>query len=93
VNAPPAVAPTQTPHERRAELVKGLAIGRIVHYRDLGGVDHAAIVVKVSDAALGLVNLVEFGIHPGDDPTHILHDIAFSEAPDTPRAWRWPEKK
>lgn len=66
--------------------MKGLAVGRIVHYVDSEGEHKAAIVTAVHDEQS--VNLQVFGQTEDPFPKCIL----YSESGVLPRSWHWPER-
>lgn len=78
--------------------MKGLAIGRMVHYVLPDKQHRAAIVVRVHDAEAGLVNLTVFTDWANDGryfdtrgTVHVQcaeHDAAAEKI----RTWHWPEK-
>ncbi len=77
--------------------MKGLAVGRIVHftYPDLVGnvkpnehplIDHAALIVRVVDAERGVVNLVWWD---GNGDATKQRNVPYSETAKE-SCWHWP---
>jgi hypothetical protein len=69
--------------------MEGLAVGRIVHYRDIkyGAYDLAAIITQIVSEENGHVGL--FVLYP-DGQRH--REALYSKKPLAGR-WTWPEKK
>lgn len=66
--------------------MKGLQVGRIVHYVDEDGKHKAAMVTAIHDEAS--VSLQVFGPVPNPFPTVVL----YSESGVLPNSWHWPER-
>ena len=72
--------------------MKGLAIGRIVHYCPPPSAPHpvqAAIVTQVVDKDKGIVNLLIF---PVGNP-YPEKNVRYSEAQPLPNSWCWPPRE
>jgi hypothetical protein len=73
--------------------MKGLTVGRIVHYVTVDFIHRAAIVTQVPDKAVGIVNLVVFstnGAIPTAMPTEAVFSVRYSEE-HTGNTWHWIE--
>lgn len=80
--------------------MKGLQIGRIVHFVLRNGEHRAAMIVKIVNLELGIVNLTVFTDWGNDgtiyDTRGMVHEqsVPFGDQPLTQvaRTWHWPEK-
>lgn len=75
--------------------MKGLAVGRIIHYIGYNNNHHAAIITYVEDPEIGRITLTVFTNDPSN-PTCVMNGIVFkSRAEDdnggTPNTWHWVE--
>lgn len=76
--------------------MKGLGIGRVVHYVLLSGKHRPAIVVEVWDKEAGVINLQVFtdSANDGAEMSGNLvwrTSVKYDATGLTPNTWHWPE--
>lgn len=71
--------------------MKGLGVGRIVHYVDVNGDHLAAIVTEIIDPEEGRVNLSVFNVMVGSPPIERLRRVPHSVEGQMVYSWHWPE--
>jgi len=66
------------------------SIGRIVHYVEVHGKHHAALVTDVAKDDASSVDLAVF--HSQLRGTLFLQAVRYSWPPEGPNTWHWPER-
>ena len=69
--------------------MKGLAIGRIVHYVGTDREHAPAIVTRVVDLEKGIINLTVF---PDLEEPYFRYEVPYKETTEKASSWHWPEQ-
>jgi len=69
--------------------MKGLTVGRIVHFVGIDPQHAAALVTRVLDAEKGIVNLTVF---PDMEEPYFRCEVPYEEAATSAHSWHWVEQ-